>query len=76
MGSWATVAASFFPSPYRTPDGRPVCVEFVAAADSRWDRVGDTLAAAAFAVGPGNDVRPGTVYRDAVRGTHPTAATA
>lgn len=73
--TWATVAASFFPSGYRTPDDRPISVEFVAGIDSRWRFIGDAVAACAFEVGPPNDVRPGTVYRNAIGDRHPQATT-
>lgn len=73
--SWATVAASFFPSGYRTPDDRPISVEFVAGVDSRWRFIGDAVAACAFEVGEPNDVRPGTVYRNAIGDRHAEATT-
>ncbi|WP_229051478.1 suppressor of fused domain protein [Aeromicrobium sp. Leaf350] len=64
--TWATVAASFFPTGYRTPDGRPIGVEMVAGIDSRWSFVGDAVAACAFQIGEPNEVRPGTIYRGAI----------
>ena len=73
--TWATVAASFFLSGYRTPDGRPLGVEFVAGIDSRWSSMGDAVAACAFQIGVPNDVRPGTVYRSAVGNRYPQATT-
>lgn len=75
LSSWATVEASAFETPFRTPDKRPVRLEFVAALDDRLDRFGDAVAACAFAIGPENDVKPGTVYRDAVSRLYPTAST-
>lgn len=75
LSSWATLEASAFPTPFRTPDQRPVRLEFVAAVDNRLDRFGDAVAACAFAIGPENDVRPGTVYRDAVSRFYPSAST-
>lgn len=75
LSSWATLEASAFPTPFRTPDQRSVRVEFVAAVDDRLDRFGDAVAASAFAIGPENDVKPGTVYRDAVSRLYPSAST-
>lgn len=75
LSSWATLGASAFPTPFRTPDERSVRVEFVAAADARLDRFGDAVAACAFAIDPAHDVKPGTVYRDAVSRVYPSAAT-
>ncbi|MGW8482219.1 suppressor of fused domain protein [Microbacterium sp. NPDC055903] len=75
VDSWATVEASAFETPFRTPDGRGVRVEFVAAVDARLDRFGDAVAAAAFAIDPANDVKPGTVYRDAVSKIYASATT-
>ncbi|WP_163542094.1 suppressor of fused domain protein [Occultella kanbiaonis] len=73
--AWATVAASFFPSGYRTRDGRPIGVEFVAGLDSRWTLLGDAVAACAFQIGEPNEVRPGTVYRSAIGNCYPQAST-
>ena len=64
-----------FETPLSTPDGRPVRLEFVAAADARLDRFGDAVAACAFAIDPGHDIRPGTVYRNAVANVYPSATT-
>lgn len=75
LSSWATLEASAFETPFRTPDQRPVRLEFVAAVDDRLDRFGDAVAACAFAIGPENDVKPGTVYRDAVSRLYPKAST-
>lgn len=75
VDSWATVEASAFETPFRTPDGRGVRVEFVAAIDGRHDRFGDAVAACAFEIDPANDVKPGTVYRGAVAKTYPEATT-
>lgn len=75
VDSWATVEASRFETPFRTPDGRAVRVEFVAAIDARHDRFGDALAASAFEIDPANDVKPGTVYRDAVARAYPETTT-
>lgn len=75
VDSWATVEASAFETPFRTPDGRPVRIEFVAAADSRLDRFGDAVSACAFEIDPVNDIKPGTVYRKAVSRTYPDATT-
>ncbi|MFI5427513.1 hypothetical protein [Aeromicrobium sp. UC242_57] len=73
--SWASVAASFFPTGYRTPDGRPLGVELVAGIDSRWTFMGDAVAACAFEIGEPNQVGPGTVYRGAISSQHPDATT-
>lgn len=73
--TWATVEASRFASGYRTNDGRPIGVEFIAAVDAGLTLFGDAVAAAAFQVGPPNDVRPGTVYRNAVKDRYPEAST-
>lgn len=73
--TWATVAASFFPTGLRTPDGRPLGVELVAGIDSRWDLVGNAVAACAFEIGEPNGVRPGTVYRNAIGNQYPDATT-
>ena len=73
--SWATVDASAFETPFRTPDGRGVRVEFVAAVDGALDRFGDAVAACAFEISPSIDVKPGTVYRDAVSNRYPEATT-
>lgn len=75
VDSWATVEASAFETPFRTPDGRGVRVEFVAAIDARVNRFGDALAACAFAIDPANDVKPGTVYRNAVSRIDDTSTT-
>lgn len=75
VDSWATVEASAFETPFRTPDGRAVRVEFVAAVDARLDRFGDSVAACAFAIDPQNDIKPGTVYRSAVSRVYPEATT-
>lgn len=75
VDSWATVQASDFETAYTTPDGRPVRVEFVAAVDARLDRFGDAVAASAFEIDPRNEIRPGTVYRNAVAGAYPGAST-
>ncbi|WP_300266778.1 suppressor of fused domain protein [Microbacterium sp.] len=75
VDSWATVEASAFETPFRTPDGRGVRVEFVAAVDGRLDQFGDAVAASAFEIDPANDVKPGTVYRGAVSNAYPDAAT-
>lgn len=75
LSSWATLEASAFSTPFRTPDKRPVRLEFVAAVDDRLDRFGDAVAACAFAIGPENDVKPGTVYRNAVSRLYPSAST-
>lgn len=75
VDSWATVDASAFETPFRTPDGRPVRVEFVAAVDGRLDRFGDAVAACAFEIDPANDIKPGTVYRKAVSRTYSAATT-
>ena len=75
LSSWATVQASAFDTGLTTPDGRPVRVEFVAAADDRLARFGDAVAACAFAIDPANDIRPGTVYRHAVSNVYPSATT-
>lgn len=73
--SWATVDASAFETPFRTPDDRGVRVEFVAAVDGALDRFGDAVAACAFEIDPSTDVKPGTVYRDAVSNRYPAATT-
>lgn len=73
--SWATVAASFFPSGYRTSGDLPIGVEFVAGIDSRWALIGDAVAACAFQIGEPNEVRPGTVYRSAISNRYPQATT-
>jgi hypothetical protein len=73
--SWATVAASFFPSSHQTSDGRPVCVEFVAGIDARWRFVGDAVASCAFQINESNDVGPGTVYRNAISNLFPQTTT-
>lgn len=73
--TWATVGASRFASGYRTNDGRPIGVEFIAAVGAGLTVFGDVVAAAAFQVGPPNDVRPGTVYRNAVKDRYPEAST-
>lgn len=75
LTTWATVAASNFASGYRTPDGRPLGVELVAGIDSRWTFMGDAVAACAFQIGEPNQVRPGTVYRDAIGNRFAQAAT-
>lgn len=75
IDSWATVEASAFETPFRTPDDRPVRVEFVAAVDARLDRFGNAVAACAFEIDPANDIKPGTVYRNAVSNTYPDATT-
>lgn len=75
VDSWATVEASAFETPFRTSDNRPVRVEFVAAVDGRLDRFGDAVAACAFEISPANDIKPGTVYRDAVSRAYPDATT-
>lgn len=75
VDSWATVEASAFETPFRTPDGRAVRVEFVAAIDARLDRFGDAVAACAFAIDPANDIKPGTVYRNAVSRIYAEATT-
>lgn len=75
VSSWATLSASEFATPYHTQDGTPVRVEFVAAVDARWEFMGDALAACAFAISESHDVRPGTVYRDAVGSRIPQATT-
>ena len=73
--TWATVAASFFPTGLRTRDGRPLGVELVAGIDSRWTSIGDAVAACAFQIGEPNQVRPGTVYRGAIGNQYPDATT-
>ncbi len=73
--TWATVAASFFPTGLRTRDGRPLGVELVAGIDSRWESLGDAVAACAFEIGEPNGVRPGTVYRGAIGNRYPDATT-
>lgn len=73
--SWATVDASAFETPFRTPDDRAVRVEFVAAVDGALDRFGDAVASCAFEIDPTIDVKPGTVYRDAVSNRYPDATT-
>lgn len=73
--SWATVDASAFETPFRTPDGRAVRVEFVAAVDGTLDRFGDAVAACAFEIAPSIDVKPDTVYRDAVSNRYPDTTT-
>ena len=73
--TWATVAASFFPTGLRTRDGRPLGIEFVAGIDSRWGSIGDAVAACAFEIGEPNGVRPGTVYRNAISRPYPDATT-
>lgn len=73
--SWATVEASAFETPFRTPDGRAVRVEFVAAVDGALDRFGDAVASCVFEIDPANDVKPGTVYRDAVSNRYPSTTT-
>lgn len=75
LSSWATVQASDFETPLKTRDGRPVRVEFVAAADAGLDRFGDAVAACAFAIDPRHDIRPGTVYRNAVANSYSSATT-
>ncbi|MCW4457016.1 suppressor of fused domain protein [Microbacterium sp. MPKO10] len=75
LSSWASLEASAFSTPFRTPDKRPVRVEFVAAIDDRLDRFGDAVAACAFAIGPESGVRPGTVYHDVVSRLYPSAST-
>ena len=75
LSSWATVQASDFETPLSTRDGRPVRVEFVAAADAGLDQFGDAVAACAFAIDPGHDIRPGTVYRNALAHRYPSATT-
>ena len=73
--SWATVGACAFPTPDRTDEGLPICVEFVACVESRYDCVGDALATAAFEIGRPHDARPGTVYSDAIGVYAPHATT-
>lgn len=73
--SWATVAASFFASGYRTSGGLPIGVEFIAGIDSRWDLIGNAVAACAFEIGEANKVGPGTVYRSAISNSYPQATT-
>ena len=73
--TWATVAASFFPTGLRTRDGRPLGIEFVAGIDSRWGSIGDAVAACAFEIGEPNGVRPGTVYRNAISRPYRDATT-
>jgi hypothetical protein len=75
VDSWASVEASSFETPLRTPDGRPLRVEFVAAIDGRFDGIGDAVAACVFEINPSTEIRPGTVYRDAVGAVYPTAST-
>lgn len=75
VDSWATVEASAFETPFRTPDDRAVRIEFVAAVDARLERFGDAVAACAFEIDPANDVKPGTVYRNAVSNLYPSATT-
>lgn len=75
IDSWATLEASAFETPFRTPDNRPVRVEFVAAIDARYDQFGDAVAACAFEIDPANDIRPGTIYRNAVSRIYPFATT-
>lgn len=75
VDSWATVEASAFETPFRTPDGRAVRVEFVAAVGGSHDRFGKAVAACAFQIDPHVDVKPGTVYRDAVSGAYPETTT-
>lgn len=66
LTSWATVGASEFETPYSTPEGRAIRVEFVAAVDGKLVRFGEAVASCAFEVSPQTKVQPGTVYRDAV----------
>ncbi len=73
--SWATLEASAFETPLHLRDGRDLRVEFVAAVDARLDLFGNAVAACAFAIGPENAVRPGTVYRGAVSRQYPEAST-
>ncbi|WP_134322105.1 suppressor of fused domain protein [Cumulibacter soli] len=75
VNSWASVAASAFVTPLRTPDGRGLRVEFVAAVDGALDLFGDAVASCGFEIAPTIDVRPGTVYRDAVSNRYPEATT-
>lgn len=75
VSSWATLSASEFPTPYRTPGGESVRVEFVAAIDARWGSIGDAIASCAFQLSESNDARPGTIYRDAIGNRNANATT-
>ena len=75
VDSWATVEASAFATPYRTSQGLPIRVEFVAAVDARLEDFGDAVASCAFAIDAESAIRPGTVYRDTVSRTRPEATT-